>query len=592
MLTIQAALQLINDKKPKEHETDWLCRWRDVYYGMSLHIDGARPQYVAHIPGSGDKVVTPPNWFGERYQEIFDVSIFNRHPRESIYARNWRMSVYRAFTQDPFLRIIQVVRGTIFQDGNYSITVEDKADNEYIWGPNFDGNSLVGYVSKHFQGIAEDPNALFVVVPSAPWYETRGAEVKPTIHFVHTKDIVYISSDEIIYKRGGLIWLVNKVAIFRFRPTDKEGREWVLYDAGNGYYGHNLGRVPYHFAGGQWNSQGFYESWFSAGKNIADDYAGTKSASQMADKEVSHPYVQIGQTDCPDCKGGGQMQYCNSCNHNDLVCRCTGDPTDTTRYRLGACHKCGGSGRINLNPGEYLQVPLKDMDKDFVKLVNPDVDINRYHADNARQLFKDLIASLHLYQLDQAQSGEAKKIDLEPRYNFFVTVSNDLFDRLIRGLLVDILAYRNVRQTPLGLAPAVPPFTMVKPASFKIQTEGELLALFEAAKTSKMPVATQQIHLLDYIDKRYGNNDQLQRQTEIMLYVDPLALFDAAEIEQMVTAGAADQRDWKFHIQFPRLITKLYRTNPTLFNTGDLDVIRQTLWDLFNADFPPPPLLQ
>ncbi len=58
------------------------------------------------------------------------------------------------------MQCIQVVTGAIFQDSGYSITITDKADNEYIWGNNFDGKCLVQCVSDSFPSIVERPERL------------------------------------------------------------------------------------------------------------------------------------------------------------------------------------------------------------------------------------------------------------------------------------------------------------------------------------------------------------------------------------------------------------------------------------------------
>src|SRR5690348_15158757 len=83
--------------------TEYSCliqRWRDVYYGMSLHTTGACPAFIP-LDGKGglDKgYIHPPNYFGECYQHLFDRILFSRHPRENELIRQWRFSQYKPLT--------------------------------------------------------------------------------------------------------------------------------------------------------------------------------------------------------------------------------------------------------------------------------------------------------------------------------------------------------------------------------------------------------------------------------------------------------------------------------------------------------------
>ena len=73
--------------QPQVLET--MQRWRDVYYGISLHTTGACPRFR---DGATGRTVTPAGYFGQEYQYLFDNYLLNRHPRESEATRNWRYS--------------------------------------------------------------------------------------------------------------------------------------------------------------------------------------------------------------------------------------------------------------------------------------------------------------------------------------------------------------------------------------------------------------------------------------------------------------------------------------------------------------------
>src|SRR5690606_20802631 len=139
------------NKKTKDIPNQkWLNRATDVYYGMTLHTTGAAPAFFDYSTAPRARV-EPPNYFGTEYQRLFDILPLNRHPREDESTRNWRYSQYRAFTKDPFIRIIEMVGGAIFQDSNYTLELPARADNAFVWGNNFAGYDIIGFFAKHLK---------------------------------------------------------------------------------------------------------------------------------------------------------------------------------------------------------------------------------------------------------------------------------------------------------------------------------------------------------------------------------------------------------------------------------------------------------
>src|ERR1044072_7156715 len=112
MLNIAGYQKLLKDgnrDKPKKLED-----WEKVYYGMSLHIDGACPAFENTRKGFRG-IIHPQGYLGEKYQYIFETSLLNRHMREPEATRNFRLSQYRPFTKVPFQRVIHVITGAVFQ---------------------------------------------------------------------------------------------------------------------------------------------------------------------------------------------------------------------------------------------------------------------------------------------------------------------------------------------------------------------------------------------------------------------------------------------------------------------------------------------
>ena len=111
-MLLKEVLAILNKTmKPAKQMTEKLQRWRDVYYGMSLHTTGACP-YFTDLGGGG--IIYPQGYYGIAYQRLFDKHLLSRHPRESDATRNWRFSQYRPMTKAPFGQVTETVIGASF----------------------------------------------------------------------------------------------------------------------------------------------------------------------------------------------------------------------------------------------------------------------------------------------------------------------------------------------------------------------------------------------------------------------------------------------------------------------------------------------
>jgi len=540
MLTLPQALALLNDKS-RALPTQ-VKRWRDVYHGISLHTTGAAPRFS----NAGSGWIEPPNYFGEEYQKLFDTLLLNRHPRESELTRNWRYSQYRPFTKDPFIRIMEVVKGAIFQDTNYSVEVNQKDDSEYAWGNNFNGNDIVRYFAWALQHIFEDPNGHFVRIPKEPGYATTTARVEPDVWFVGSKNIIEVNGEEIIFMREGFAWLVNKLAIFRFKKikdVKTQADTWVNADA-DGYYAHLLGYLPADIAGGQWNTQGFYNSWLDKAKAVADDFISNKSAEQLVKKEASHPFIVAAQEKCPTCEGVGRVQVdCEACIDG---------------VELVSCRKCHGTGNISRNPGEWLTAPAEEMDKELIKIINPSVEVLKAHTEGNTEAFAAILDALHLLRVDEAQSGTAKSIDQERLYQFVSEISNDLFDRLMTNTLRDIISYRNVIAVDGVTRPAAQGYVIVKPTQFQIKTASDLLLEYNEGTKANVPTFIRVRMMNDYVDKQFGGDVIMKKKTQLIGQLDPLCTYSVVERQAML-GSAVGKRAWQFSVELPGIMDSLIR---------------------------------
>ncbi|MBS1771510.1 MAG: hypothetical protein JST82_01530 [Bacteroidetes bacterium] len=544
-MQLNEVLAILNKAlRPDRQMNETLQRLRDVYYGMSLHTTGACPAFKDLAGGS---IIYPQAYYGTEYQRLFDKHLLSRHPRESDATRNWRFSQYRPLTKAPFMQVSEIVTGAIFQDSNYTLDVHDNEDAQYIWGNHFSGYDLMGYFGGiGFKNMIEDPNGLFLRIPNKPAYEQTADKVEVDVWFVNTKDMVWCSNADLIFKRGEYAYWVDTQTIWRFSYRADKKEYYLAKQDVQGYYAHLLGRLPVSIAGGDWNTQGHYDSFFSKAKAAADDFISAYSAAQLVDKEASHPFIVEASTDCPDCKGLGQVQRdCESCPNG---------------LELINCYSCHGTGQVSRNPGQHIIVPQDKLkDGSPIQIVNPDVSVNTHHRNVCAQVMRLITEALHLHKVDEAQSGVAKAIDQDRLYQFISKISNHVFDKLITDTLKDIIAYRHATSVNGQVHPAQYTVKIVKPIQFKIKTSADLLAEYGESTKAGMPVFIRQRMALDFVDKQYSGDALMQKKAQLITMLDPLSVLSTDELLQLRNANAITDAELQYSRKLPVQLDALIR---------------------------------
>ncbi|MDV7696295.1 zinc finger-like domain-containing protein [Chryseobacterium soli] len=518
-MNLSEVLTFINENKTPDTQKEV-----GVFLSISLHTKGVRPKFK---PEDGGEMFGNQD-FIEDYQQLFDSYLLARHPREDKKTRNWRLSQYKPFTRDPFLQITDIIKGAIFQDGQYTIQLPNKNDDQYIWSKSFESFDVIGLFSNKILSLMlEDPNGYLVRMPSKPSYETEG-EVEITLHYVCIKDVIQKPStgDFIFYSKDRkFIYWVNSNVIIRFVKEEKTGK-WKLENE-NGYYAHLLGRIPADILGGRYETDGFYSSFLNKAVPIADEYVSNYSAKQMIDKEASHPYIQQMNIECHECDGTGKTQV-----------SCPIDELHPHGYKLDHCPKCKGKKYISINPADRFEVSKDDMDKPAIRIINPDVTLNTYHKENTDDLFQKILDALHLTMIREAQSGSAKAIDQEKLYQFISGISNHIFDNLIYNSIKDIIGYRNVRVSNGFTLPADYEFTFVKPQQFNIKTAMDLLNEINETQTASLPLFIRRKMIGEFVDKRFSSDDVMQKKSKFISLNDPIFAYSTAELAQMQTVSS------------------------------------------------------
>lgn len=548
---------------------------KQAYYGMALHVNGVLPR----LPYNSNGLSLEKDSDYTEYRKLFDTYLFAKHPREKEEQRYWRYAQYKPFQRAPFVNIIQQITSAIFQGSGYSIDIDNTEDSDYFWDTDIDGtpNFISQFISKT-TSIMLDGEGYLIPIPNKAFNElAKGEKVKPRLHFIHTKNIKYLTDDEILWVNDDETegWLVNKLVYWKFVKDEKGS--WIDARA-EGYWAHLLGFLPIVKAGGISNGC-MYDSWLVSGRAFADEFVSAKSAEQLVNKEAAHPYIIATAEDCTECQGTGTHSCCSKCNKYSSECGCEHAVGEFVRPYLSECTSCGGSGRQSRNPGDWMIVPKEDMDGgDLIKIITPDVSVNAHLKKTSDDIYRELERALYIRTSDtnEGESGISKTKTLESRYQFFMAISNDFFDRLLPQLILISLMLRNAKNVNGVLKPYSPKFTIIKPTQLSIKTSADLLVEYQISAQAKMPKYVRDKQIGDYLDKHFGGDNVLLKKHKIILEMDMLATDTESEILQAVQANVVSIEDWQLHKQLPNALDLLIEeVSPNRFLSMDNSEIRE-----------------
>jgi hypothetical protein len=569
-----------------------LTKWKNIYYNVSVHTTGVCPSYYplryddrTYKAVLGSTLYYPFYWLYPEYDIVFE-RLFGMHPREPHATRELRKSMYKPYQQAALSKAMDKCKAIISADNKYTLLVDDKADNDYIWGDNFDGKNLVDFFFWHFKAICEDPNSKFIVRTKKPAKEQNTGKVDVEIVHVPTRRIVYCSDDELIYYEGDnnlYAWYVNGASYLRFKK--QEDGSYTHMDGRNGYYAHMLGRLPVHTAGGIWNTHGFYDSYIQPAIPFCDDFVGALSAVQMVNKEAAHPFIIAASPECKDCEGVGNVQWCGICN-TKAGGECTHDHSN---WNLSTCRSCNGTKLQSINPGDWLVVPSELMKDDLIKIINPDVKVNEFLVAYKDSIYEGIKDALHQHYINEVQSGKAKEIDRDGERLWYKTCSDGMW-ALIESALISILSIRNISKANGSVSINMPKYTLAKPTSFDLKTEFDLLEEYKEATDSQIPEYVKQNIVENYVDRVYGGDEVMVKKSKFINYIDPYSVSTPADKTIAINNGVASVDTIRLSDTLPTIMNKLItKKGKEWFLNIDFDDLETEVMAIFKK-IPAPPM--
>ena len=536
--------------------------WKDVRSSMIVHTRGVLPKKLLET----------------------------KRPNEPAEIRDYRLSVIRKITKSGINSAIDSVF-RIFLGSNYSITPSEDI-KEYIAEKRFtfieSKSGQMDFESVFFRHVLrkifDDPNGFLVWMPvhsvdrnlpPAKNEANEPIEVEPLIvPSVRVKDVqddvfsfeakekakikIPLANNRFQEKEKPYYFIITKEAIWRLYPywDDKEikykNELWYNLSMKQDSTGMMTDEVsedkkfpelPVHVLGGNntedENDTEYLESFFAAYLPFADEAINLFSDNQAVNVRYSFPFVEIKGQKCYTCDGAGKIPKKED-----------GKPI--------TCQTCNGRKTVPvLSPfGQYIMEPPASGENeafalaDAVKFHHADVGILEHSFKVWEILLTKAEEAISVKFIEDAQSGVAKDIDRERKYEMLMNISHNLF-KLIKWSLDMIQAYKEPFVDERKESVVKPP------TSFSIKTVRTLTQeLFEMQEKST-PASYIANTARELARKTFNENDKETKIVDILTTWDVLYGKTDQQISILKATGGATLRDVIRHVNGYSILSKI-----------------------------------
>lgn len=549
MLDLDKFLERFFTDKPAPKED-----WERVYKSMIVHTRGVKPTSLLEI----------------------------KRPNEPDDVKAYRLANYRAITKHGINQAIDGVY-RVLSSSNYSI-VYSKTLEDYLTTTKFkfleqreDFHTL--FFKTILRLIFDDPNGLLVWMPENPNPDLKPIENEPTTpinvtpFYVNSCDIRHLTDEVCAFVGGKMIvkipygnnkfkeephdyfFICTHEFIYRYVPywdTADKKVKWQIEDWYNLSLTEGLPDEKKAFPSAVWHHLGgnvsmnekqlrYYDSFYGCYVPFGDDCICAYSDNQAVRVRYNFPFTSVKGQICSSCKGAKKVQ--------------------TDAGGKIECSSCKGSGMtVPFTPyGHYMKEPPSTTENEqfaaspAIEFYSPDVAILQHSYETWEDLLEKAKNTVNLVFIDEAQSGVAKEIDREQKYETLIKITQNFFG-LIDWSLQIIEAYK------VPFADSRKESTVTEPESFSIKTEGQLLAELNDMTAKETPQAFIATTSSQIANKLYSNDQEAKIIVNILSKWDVLYGKPAGSISIYKSTGAATQRDVIRNIKGYAILTRLAAT--------------------------------
>ena len=466
--------------------------------------------------------------------------------------KKYQRETYESLTTDVVHRSIDSISRTISQS-DYKITI-DEFNDEIV----FNGENTT-FKNMHFNMLVadmlEDPNAYIYWMPSNSILDQlENEKVEPLPILVSSKDIKYVDDTILIHNNGTILIPSNKGAkrdiicnvyrlvtigfIYDLIPYLTETDE-IKYRV-ELYFITDI-KVPFKVLGGRLSIEKtngtelkYYQSFFQNIFSWGNEFIGVYMDFKTIFNRMSSPVIQMKAAQCPesDCRNG--LVY-------DEMC---------TECEPKKCNTCKGKGVItDISPYSTFLLPdrrageSEDM-VDVIKYITPPIEAVNAAKATAFEYLDALKESANITRTGANQSGVAKELDRQQKYDMLSVIIDAVFE-LVTFSAISIDTLFNVDPNKRGK------YKIISPKTITITNETELQ---EIASNKSLPIPIQKQALLEYIDKKYINDERSKQLQRYIVLKDPYYTYSVQDMMQLKASGLTDNEALKIHSNINQIV--------------------------------------
>lgn len=537
-------LELVSDDHPLQKD------WDNVREQMIVHTRGVFPEKL----------------------------VKKTRPNEPEDIQQYREDIWEPVTTDPINRAIDSLVRTVV-NSNYNITYPKKL-GEYLQEKKFtaitkrgmlESLSFIQYIEKVvFRIDIDDPNGALTWFPVnaddallPPSENPPDKEVDISPIYVPSSRIMDVTREVFAFEHDKKIvieeqkfpayYIMTKKAIYYYYPIRLDEKNEPVYTSQIWYEisselsdENALDEVPVIVLGGEIveNDEGYlyYHSFFQGFIAPGNDCLRSKTDDDAVRVRMNFPIIEEKGQLCKECSGAGLV-------------------TDKEGKKKVKCDGCGGRGAV-VSKGPYstyvIEPPKSNEEPGFaerpaVAFRHPEIGILEHSNKTWRQFKKDAETSVNLTYIDEAQSGKAKEIDREQKYDKLFKISKNLFGNIILRSLNLIDAYLNPIKSDRKSS------TVIEPTNFQIKTANDLIEEVTELKKGEAP-AHLILSAIETLNQRLYSGDPTKLKiSNILIVWDSLLTYTADEINSLkaTTVTAVTDRELVKHINGSSILYEL-----------------------------------
>lgn len=464
--------------------------------------------------------------------------LLKRRPNEPADVYEYRLDNYEPITYGSMNQAFDNIN-RILNKVTYSLTFPEEDVKKMLGEKKFDGSTFDQFFQQiYLRRMIEDANGFLLWLPGGKGLEDSGTAVTPYPELMFsfnlidwTDEYVTFLSDKkseiqdeksnAIIKKGNIYYILTKNSFYTY--TELTGGQYELKEV----YAHNLDEFPMIVLGGDFNSDGIYESFFAPYLAFGNEAIRQFSDWQAISTTAAFPIREEFYTQCEVQEVKKKKGKPNDDDNETYSRKVELKPISMSPYGV----------RMRTAPNaDQLGEGVLAADIPSVRFISPGVD----YVKNAQESYTALLTSaedaLHLNLGKGDLSGYAKELDLQSHEDMIGKIASQLLSAKQESLRFIIAYVNNIpyEETVVKL---------IKPMTFRPKTEAELTDELTKLKQANAPSMIISAVARELASLRFSGDEVNQKIFEVIATYDPLFIYSIGEKQQMVMSGVATKED-------------------------------------------------